>query len=120
MTLELAHLGKMFKASIAQWAPEPSMNANGFNGCSCQKYKHVHTHTHGWGRGEAVGFKMMKDSSNSQISGGEIGQKKKKSPLMDRRGRHFPDLCTGLRVAWLQRGAFLIINDVNGFGVAGG
>lgn len=79
MTLELAHLGKMFKASIAQWAPEPSTNANGFNGCSCQKYKHVHTHTHGWERGEAVGFKMMKDSSNSQISGGEIGQKKKKA-----------------------------------------
>lgn len=37
---------------------------------------HAHTHTQGWGRGEAVGLKILKDSSNSQISGGEIGQKK--------------------------------------------
>lgn len=38
-----AHLGKMFKAAVAQWEPEPSCNANGSNGCFCQKIP-IHTH----------------------------------------------------------------------------
>ena len=95
--------GSTFKASTAQWVPQPNQNANEILPKKKKEKKKTHTE-------QKDHAEVVKNLSNSQINSGS----RSSQILTERRGGNFSDLSAGLWL-WLEQlgGLGLIMMRIN-------